>query len=74
MVDQGRGKEVSKGTQVCEVLTHAPSLTIAHAYLRCSCTTIRPRAPLFPRRKPKADLMVVAVAPPIVPKKRQSSS
>ena len=71
MVDQGRGKEVSKGTQVCEMLTYAPSLTIAHAYMRCSCTPIRLRAPLVPsnRKKHKADLMIVAVAPPIVPEK-----
>ena len=74
MVDQGRGEERSKLTRICEMLTYAPSLTIVHAYLRCSYTSIRLRIPLVhsDRKKPKADLMIVAVAPPVVPKKRES--
>ena len=73
MVDQGRGEEQSNLTRICEMLTYAPSLTIAHAYLRCSYTPIRLRAPLVlsDRKKHKADLMIVAVASLIVPKKRQ---
>ena len=43
-------------------LTHTSA---AHALLYV------PAHHLFPRRKPKADLMIVAVAPPIVPKKRE---
>ena len=76
MVDRGRGEERSKVTQICEMLTYAPSLTVAHAYLRCSYTPIRLRAPLVlsDRKKPKVDLMIVAVAPPIVPKSESSRS
>ena len=69
MVDQGRGEEQSNLTRICEVLTYAPSLTIAHASLRSSCTSRRLRAPLVPsdQKKPTADLMDVAVARHIVP-------
>ena len=60
-----------KFTRISEVLTYAPSLTIAHTYARGSYTLIRLRAPLVlsDQKKLKADLMIVAVATPIVTEK-----
>ena len=41
LIGQGGGEVRQKWTSIWEVLTYAPSPTIAHAYLRSSCTSIR---------------------------------